>query len=328
MAVEVRKWVTFTRGDPRGGRASPRQAAAPRRRRRRAQEPVRGRVVRGHLRAHRRRRVASATSSWPVQGGARRPGRGVRQGRHRRRAGRARARRGAPPPEVRRAGPRRGRTASRSCRRSRSAAAMGAHLDIPVHHIKAMLVRTHFDAMEICVPDAPATDELARRAGGDQRRPAARPRRRPQGRGRRRRGRAPLSAGRPDPMRTLITGLGEVVSGDIAGAAARRRLDPDRGRADRGDRSRPRRGRGRRHRRQGRDGVSRADRLARPPGVRRLDAAPAHDRLHRVRAARRRHVDDLGGRGPPPGPAQGHRRAQGARDRRRQRRSPTSARRA
>jgi len=38
--------------------------------------------------------------------------------------------------------------------------AMGAHLDIPVHHKKAMLVRSHFDAMEICVPDAPATDEL------------------------------------------------------------------------------------------------------------------------------------------------------------------------
>jgi hypothetical protein len=37
---------------------------------------------------------------------------------------------------------------------------MGAHLDIPVHHKKAMLVRSHFDAMEICVPDAPATDEI------------------------------------------------------------------------------------------------------------------------------------------------------------------------
>jgi hypothetical protein len=39
-------------------------------------------------------------------------------------------------------------------------AAMGASLDIPVHHIKAMLVRSHFDAMEIRVPDAPASDEL------------------------------------------------------------------------------------------------------------------------------------------------------------------------
>ena len=38
--------------------------------------------------------------------------------------------------------------------------AMGASLDIPVHHIKAMLVRSHFDAFEIRVPDAPASDEI------------------------------------------------------------------------------------------------------------------------------------------------------------------------
>jgi hypothetical protein len=38
--------------------------------------------------------------------------------------------------------------------------AMGATLDIPVHHVKAMLVRSHFDAMEIRIPDAPASDEL------------------------------------------------------------------------------------------------------------------------------------------------------------------------
>jgi len=38
--------------------------------------------------------------------------------------------------------------------------AMGASLDIPIHHIKAMLIRSHFDAMEIRVPDAPASDEL------------------------------------------------------------------------------------------------------------------------------------------------------------------------
>ena len=39
-------------------------------------------------------------------------------------------------------------------------AGMGAHLDVPLHHKKAMLVRSHFDAIEICVPDAPATDEI------------------------------------------------------------------------------------------------------------------------------------------------------------------------
>lgn len=38
--------------------------------------------------------------------------------------------------------------------------AMGATLDIPVHHIKAMLVRSHFDAVTIQVPDAPGADEL------------------------------------------------------------------------------------------------------------------------------------------------------------------------
>ena len=38
--------------------------------------------------------------------------------------------------------------------------AMGASLDIPVHHIKAMLVRSHFDAVSIQVPDAPAADEI------------------------------------------------------------------------------------------------------------------------------------------------------------------------
>jgi Amino acid synthesis len=39
-------------------------------------------------------------------------------------------------------------------------AAMCATLDIPVHHIKAMLVRSHFDAVTISVPDAPGADEL------------------------------------------------------------------------------------------------------------------------------------------------------------------------
>ena len=38
--------------------------------------------------------------------------------------------------------------------------AQGASLDIPVHHIKAMLVRSHFDAMEIRVADAPMSDEI------------------------------------------------------------------------------------------------------------------------------------------------------------------------
>ena len=38
--------------------------------------------------------------------------------------------------------------------------AMGATLDIPIHHTVAMLVRSHFDAVEFRVPDAPAADEI------------------------------------------------------------------------------------------------------------------------------------------------------------------------
>jgi hypothetical protein len=36
----------------------------------------------------------------------------------------------------------------------------GTTLDIPVHHIKAMLIRSHFDAVEIHVPDAPGADQI------------------------------------------------------------------------------------------------------------------------------------------------------------------------
>lgn len=36
----------------------------------------------------------------------------------------------------------------------------GARLDVPVTHINASYVRSHFDAMEVGVPDAPRADEL------------------------------------------------------------------------------------------------------------------------------------------------------------------------
>jgi hypothetical protein len=36
----------------------------------------------------------------------------------------------------------------------------GTTLDIPIHHKTAMLVRSHFDAIEFRVPDAPAADEI------------------------------------------------------------------------------------------------------------------------------------------------------------------------
>lgn len=38
--------------------------------------------------------------------------------------------------------------------------AVGAALDLPIHHKDACYVRSHFDAMTIMVPDAPRADEL------------------------------------------------------------------------------------------------------------------------------------------------------------------------
>jgi len=38
--------------------------------------------------------------------------------------------------------------------------APGAKLDVPVTHVNASYVRSHFDAMEVYVPGAPAADEL------------------------------------------------------------------------------------------------------------------------------------------------------------------------
>ena len=39
-------------------------------------------------------------------------------------------------------------------------AAMGASLDIPLGHINAAYVRSHFDAITVTVPDAPRSDEI------------------------------------------------------------------------------------------------------------------------------------------------------------------------
>lgn len=38
---------------------------------------------------------------------------------------------------------------------------LGTRLDIPIHHKDAAYVRSHFDAMEVGVPDGPRADELA-----------------------------------------------------------------------------------------------------------------------------------------------------------------------
>ncbi len=39
-------------------------------------------------------------------------------------------------------------------------AAAGSRIDIPLHHVTAAYVRSHFDAIEFCVPDGPKPVEL------------------------------------------------------------------------------------------------------------------------------------------------------------------------
>jgi hypothetical protein len=39
-------------------------------------------------------------------------------------------------------------------------AAAGAHIDIPLHHVTASYVRSHFDSIEFGVPDGPRPDEI------------------------------------------------------------------------------------------------------------------------------------------------------------------------
>jgi hypothetical protein len=39
-------------------------------------------------------------------------------------------------------------------------ASAGARIDIPLHHVTASYVRSHFDAIEFCVPDGPRPDEI------------------------------------------------------------------------------------------------------------------------------------------------------------------------
>jgi hypothetical protein len=37
---------------------------------------------------------------------------------------------------------------------------MGAALDVPIHHKDACYVRSHFDGLTVCLPDAPRADEI------------------------------------------------------------------------------------------------------------------------------------------------------------------------
>ena len=43
---------------------------------------------------------------------------------------------------------------------SKKVGGAGARLDVPIGHINAAYVRSHFDAMEVGVPDAPRPDEI------------------------------------------------------------------------------------------------------------------------------------------------------------------------
>ena len=286
------------RGDPRGGRATARAAAAQGRGGRRRQEPVRGRagprtstelIDFGEWLGDELMDRAKEALGSPVEA----YGKGGIVGEQ----GETEHVAALPPPEVR--GTDRAAAGGVSILPSvKKRGAMGAHLDIPVHHIKAMLVRCHFDAMEICVPDAPGDGRARPGARGDQRRPAARARRRAAGRGRRRRGRAPLG-GRPGRCARLSPASAEVVSGDIAAPLADADSIAHRGRPDRGDRARARR----RTRTSSSTPTarprSRAHRLATPTRCSATTRRASGRRLHRVGAPRRRDDGDLGGRGPP-----------------------------
>ncbi len=43
---------------------------------------------------------------------------------------------------------------------SKKVGGMGARIDVPIGHINAAYVRSHFDAMEVGVPDAPRANEI------------------------------------------------------------------------------------------------------------------------------------------------------------------------
>lgn len=43
---------------------------------------------------------------------------------------------------------------------SKKVAGLGARIDVPIGHINAAYVRSHFDAMEVGVPDAPRANEI------------------------------------------------------------------------------------------------------------------------------------------------------------------------
>ena len=79
---------------------------------------------------------------------------------------------------------------------------IGTPIDVPLGHKDAAYVRSHFDAMEVRVPDAPRAGEIVVAIARDRQRPAAATDRRPHGRSDRGQGRPalggpPSRAGRP-----------------------------------------------------------------------------------------------------------------------------------
>ncbi len=121
-----------------------------------------------------------------------RAGRGLRQGRDRRRARRARARRRRPAPEVRCPDARSGRRGVDPARPSRSAARWAPRSTSRSTTSRRCSSARISTPSTISVPDAPGRRRAAARAGRDQRGPAARAHRRARGSRCGRRGRPPL----------------------------------------------------------------------------------------------------------------------------------------
>ena len=103
----------------------------------------------------------------------------------------------------------------------------GARLDVPITHVNASYVRSHFDAIEVGIVDAPRADEMVLALAHDHRPARTRPRRRPRGKGYQGRGRTAVSA----KIRKLVT----VVEETLSKRQGRVPADPP-GRRDSGDR--------------------------------------------------------------------------------------------
>src|SRR5206468_10356644 len=71
-----------------------------------------------------------------------------------------RARGGAPASEARRAAPRGGGGGKAIIPSAKKLGGPGTGIDVPLHFKDAAFVRTHYDAMEVRIPDAPRANEI------------------------------------------------------------------------------------------------------------------------------------------------------------------------